>query len=309
MRTKAGKGRKRWGVMVALPKKLRFDGHSLFFDREGKRLHNYTTLGDSGAKITPTDFIPKPKRPRGRPRKIVQELPSVISASQNGQPCAEKTSVDERLECGFFSKKGRHCDISKGEDYFVIQQSDLYGAGRGVAQWRESGRGERRLRPGSLRGKAVAMLRQLEERHWDNCKVTFSSRCAFNFVLTALTNGHKLERILSYYSDALYVTHGFAVDRSASSGKIVFFNLSSTVLKARKLLAKDGLTRMSRMAAWYHRPEVSPNEIVDAFRELRMRLGDGLSLNEGGLTDEASESILKNNLTFSRINTCRFNLA
>jgi hypothetical protein len=114
MRTKAGKGRKRWGVMVAHPKKLRFDGHSLFFDREGKRLHNYTTLGDGGAKITPTDFIPKPKRPRGRPRKIAQEIPPVISAAQNGQPSAEKTSVDERLECGVLSKKASSAE-SVGE--------------------------------------------------------------------------------------------------------------------------------------------------------------------------------------------------
>jgi hypothetical protein len=280
--------------MVAHPKKLRFDGHSLFFDREGKRLHNYTTLGEGGAKITPTDFIPKPKRPRGRPRKIVQEIFPVISAPKNGQPSAEKTSVDERLECGVLSKKEGHCDTSKGEDYFVIQQSDLYGAGRGVAQWRGFGRGERRPKPGALRGKAFAMLRQLEERHWDNCKVTFSSRCAFSFVLTALTNGHKGERILSCYSDALYVTHGFAVDRAASSGKIVFFNLSSTVVKARKLLAKDGATRLERMADWYKRPEINPDEIADAFRELRMRLGDGLLTDESAenetLTDEVTES-------------------
>ncbi|MEI6715770.1 MAG: hypothetical protein WCO60_18610 [Verrucomicrobiota bacterium] len=273
MRTKGGKGRKRWGVMVAHPKKLLFDGHSLFFDREGKQLHNYTTLGKGGEKIPPTDFIPKPKRPRGRPRKIVEEIPIAISAPESVVSEAEKTSVDERLECGVLVRKDGHCDSAKVEDYYVIQQSDLYGAGRGVAQWRGSGRGERRSKAGALRGKAFGMLRQLEERHWDNCKVTFSRRCGFSFVLGALTNGHKVDRILSCYSDALYVTHGFAVDRAASSGKIVFFNLSSTVVKARKLLAKDGLTRLERMSSWYQSNEVTKAEIAGAFRELRLRFG------------------------------------
>jgi hypothetical protein len=33
------------------PKKLRFHGYSLFFGRDGKALHNYTTLGDGGEKV------------------------------------------------------------------------------------------------------------------------------------------------------------------------------------------------------------------------------------------------------------------
>ena len=41
------------------------------------------------------------------------------------------------------------------------------------------------------------------------------------------------------------------VDRSASAGKVVFFNPSSTVVKAAALLAKDGLTRQDRIARWY----------------------------------------------------------
>ena len=100
------------------------------------------------------------------------------------------------------------------------------------------------------------MLEPLADCHWDNCKVTFAGRTAFRFALASLTDGHRTERILSCYADALYVTHGFAVDQAASSGKITFFNLSSTVVKARELLARDGLTRRERVGLWYreHRP-------------------------------------------------------
>jgi len=53
---------------------------------------------------------------------------------------------------------------------------------------------------------------------------------------------------------------GFAVDQAASTGIITFFNLSSTVVKARKLLARDGLSRQERVGQWYrqHRLPESP---------------------------------------------------
>jgi hypothetical protein len=270
IRIPKGKGRKRWGVMVAHPKKLRYDGHSLFFGRDGKALHNYTTLGDGGEKLTPTDFIPKPRRPRGRPRKIVEETQVGVAQDVLGHV---QTSVEMPVKSGFPAKKYSVCDIPNREDYFVIQQSDLYGGGRSVAQWRGSGSGERRLKTGALNRKAFAVLRPLQEQHWDNCKVTFSRRCAYSYALGALTNGHTVERIVSCYSDALYVTHGFAVDRAASAGKLVFFNLSSTVVKARKLLEKDGLDRSERMALWYRNHKVDLAEVTKAFQELAQRIG------------------------------------
>ncbi|MEO6742692.1 MAG: hypothetical protein ABIP20_20820, partial [Chthoniobacteraceae bacterium] len=67
MRTKGGCGAKKWGVIVADPAKLLYDKHSLFYDRRGRRLHNYTTLGNGGKKIAPTIMIVPRKRPRGRP--------------------------------------------------------------------------------------------------------------------------------------------------------------------------------------------------------------------------------------------------
>ena len=77
-----------------------------------------------------------------------------------------------------------------------------------------------------------------------------------------------MERIFSCYADALYVGHGFAVDQAASTGKIAFFNLSSTVVKARERLSRDGLTRRERVGQWYreHRPatelHIDPDELA-----------------------------------------------
>src|SRR5450432_811463 len=68
LRSKRG-SKTRWGVIVAAPEKLLYDKHSLFYDWRGNRLHNYTTLAGSGAKIVPTMIFPVPeRRPRGRPR-------------------------------------------------------------------------------------------------------------------------------------------------------------------------------------------------------------------------------------------------
>ena len=63
------------------------------------------------------------------------------------------------------------------------------------------------------------------------------------------------------------------MDRAASAGKIVFFNLSSTVVKARKLLDNDGLNRSERMALWYRNHNVDQAEVAKAFQELAQRIG------------------------------------
>ena len=257
MRTKGTHGTKKWGVIVADPAKLCFDKHSLFYDRRGKRLHNYTTLAAGGEKIAPTITLPSPKRLRGRPRKA---RPQASPVAGNDQPALSRVNASTWPETSPKESAENHrvCDnANTGEDSFGIQQSDKYGAGRDVAQWRgwEEDAARRKGAP-ALRRKAFAMLEPLAGCHWDNCKVTFASRTAFRFAFASLTDGHREERILSAYADALYVTHGFAVDQAASTGKITFFNLSSTVLKAQKLLARDGLTRRERVGKWYreHRP-------------------------------------------------------
>ena len=245
MRTKGGRGAKKWGVIVADPAKLLYDKHSLFYDRRRKPLHNYTTLGHGGEKIAPTILMVPQKRPRGRPRKVQAPPDSKVSSSMKTAP--EKPDENNRV-----------CDnANTRKDSYGIQQSDQYGAWRDVAQWRGwKEDGARRKGASALRRRAFAMLEPLAGCHWDNCKVTFARRTAFRFALSALTDGHRVERIVSSYADALYVCHGFAVDQAASTGKIAFFNLSSTVVKAHKLLARDGLTRADRVGQWYraHRP-------------------------------------------------------
>jgi hypothetical protein len=260
MRTKGRDGAKKWGVIVADPAKLCFDKHSLFYDRRRKPLHNYTTLGRGGEKIAPTIIMAPQSRPRGRPRKD--------QATGSAAPAKETTTQGKCDACKRRKtspanpiKHHRVCDnTNTGEDSFGIQQSYQYGAGRDVAQWRDwkADPARRKCAP-ALRKRAFAMLEPLAGCHWDNCKVTFARRTAFRFALNSLTDGHRAERVLACYADALYVTHGFAVDRAASTGKLMFFNLSSTVVKARKLLARDGLSRRERVGQWYreHQPKVS----------------------------------------------------
>ena len=252
MRTKGGRGPKKWGVSVADPAKLLYDKHSLFYDRRSKPLHNHTTLGNGGEKIAPTIMIAPQKRLRGRPRKVQAQV-SVASRKEEAAQGDLKASPILKKSPAKPTENNRVCDnANTGEDSYGIQQSDQYGAGRDVAQWRgwEEDAARRKSAP-KLRKKSFAMLELLAGCHWDNCKVTFARRTAFRFALASLTDGHRAERILSCYADALYVTHGFAVDQAASTGKITFFNLSSTVVKARALLARDGLTRRERVGQWY----------------------------------------------------------
>ena len=260
MRTKGGCGVKKWGVIVADPAKLLYDKHSLFYDRRSKPLHNYTTLGNGGKKISPTIAIVARKRPCGRPRKIQALKPTTSRKQQAGQDDLKASPLPKTTPAKP-AENHRVCDNAiVREDSYGIQQSKQYGAWRDVAQWR----GGKEDPPGrkpvpELRKKSFAMLGRLAGCHWDNCKVTFARRTAFNFALASLTEGHRAERILSCYADALHVCHGFAVDQAASTGKITFFNLSSTVAKARKLLARDGLTRRERVGQWYreHRSQES----------------------------------------------------
>ena len=84
MRTKGGRGAKKWGVIVADPAKLLYNKHSLFYDRRSKPLHNYTTLGNGGEEIAPTIMIVQRKRPRGRPRKVQAQAPARATKQQVG---------------------------------------------------------------------------------------------------------------------------------------------------------------------------------------------------------------------------------
>ena len=196
LRSKRGSKTNTWGVIVADPEKLRFDRRSLFYDRHGNRLHNYTTLADGGEKIAPTIIFPVPerrprgrprtrpvvsevqKRPRGRPRKqCATPLPVAETVAQESplapilaQVLADSTELKKYLEIP------QRCDNPLTKDSCGIQQSDLYGAVRGVVLSR--GREGRTAKPQALQRKAFALQARLAGCHWDNCKVRFSRRTA-----------------------------------------------------------------------------------------------------------------------------------
>lgn len=286
LRRKRGSKTITWGVMVADPAKLCFDKHSLFYDREGAHLHNYTTLAEGGEKLTPTRtptrstsrprgrprkhpaVMPVAKRPRGRPRRI-SVVASASAESVYSLPLAPASEQDSHSQFNgeIMPEKCPGCDNPLNKDSYGIQQPDLYGAERGVALWR--GRERRVASSLVLRRKAFALQTRLAGSHWDNCKVEFSRRAAHAYAFQALRDGHVEERIISCYDQALFVCHGHAVDQAASSGKIAVFNASSTISKAATLLAKDGLDRRERMARWYFNrsatvvsPCPEPNELV-----------------------------------------------
>lgn len=220
-RKRRGK-RAAWGVIVCEEAKLYFDRHSLFYTSDGKPLHNHTTLAPEGRKLEP----PAPPIKRAEPTSTAAKIVEAV------------------------------CDNPlKKKDSFGIQQTNSYGARRRVAQLRDEADPPPSHAPARARlvRKAFSLLRRLEGCHYDNCKVTFSSRAAHCYALRALIDGHDQERIVRWYEEALFVCHGFAVDRSASAGKVIFFNPSSTVSKARRLLAKDGLDRHTRVRKWYDR--------------------------------------------------------
>ena len=58
-----------WGVIVCEAAKLRYDRRSLFYDRDGKPLHNYTTLAPEGKKLSPP---PPPYRVERQPAAAPQ---------------------------------------------------------------------------------------------------------------------------------------------------------------------------------------------------------------------------------------------
>ena len=306
LRSKRGSKTARWGVIVADPDKLKFDNHSLFYDRHGNRLHNYTTLAEDGEKLVPTITLPQPqrrsrgrprahsisstaaKRPRGRPRKQ-SAIPLPIMHTTNKTPPLAPTPAQVSVAATGPKKIPENpgfCDNPLVEGSYGTQQKDEYGAGRVFAQWRVSKieNSGTKFRP-RLRKKAFAMLKRLAGSHWDNCKVTFCRQTAYRYALNALTDGHEEGRIISCYADALFVCHGLAVDKAANTGKLIFFNLSSTVTKARQSLAKDGLTRQERMANWYQKRARNHSCAVDSepafsdFTQLRKKIAESLGMS------------------------------
>lgn len=88
-----------------------------------------------------------------------------------------------------------------------------------------------------------------------------------------------MAQIRSAYENALVQCHALACDKAASKGEICWFNLSSTVSKARRALAKDGLTRTERVRQWYQkRKEGLVEKPVEAMTREELHLAMARSL-------------------------------
>lgn len=253
--------RKRWGVMVSRPGKLRFDQHSLFYDKDGDYLHTYTTLGAGKVKIAAA--IPLQSGSSEEPRKVHD--PGVKPAKD----CDNST----KSEGGSATQQTNSCGARRRFN----SRASTYGSRTGADNIQQ------------LRRKAFVLLASLEQLHWDNCKVLFNRRTAFSFLFLALQDGHEVTRILGAYEKALVQCHAFACDRAASRGEVCFFNLSSTVSKARKELARDGLNRSERVKKWYQRrkeqqqpaPAPAENKAVNAMtaEELHRAMAQSMGLS------------------------------
>lgn len=210
MRTKQGKSRKVWGVIVTLKEKLKYDKQSLFYGKDGKQLHNRTKLGPGGEKIPPS---------------LDRE------GLKNSSPSSSSLKNESRV-----------CDNPKKKVSFGKQQFE--------------NSAERKLEPkAGLKAKAFALLESIQWEHWDNCKVRWNSKMAYCYLYGALEDGHEEQRIMFCYQRALTICHAYAVDQGASKGSVVFFSLSSTVSKARKMLLADGMSSKERIVLWYQNRE------------------------------------------------------
>lgn len=220
-----------WGVMVCSVSKLKFDGHSLFYTRSGRALHNRTKLGPEGEKISP------PNRPVGS-SKQTDKLP----------PLTQKISIDS-AQTEIDAITPGLCDIPyKEKDFYEIQQINSYGAKRDLKLCQPN---NSKTPPIAIRKKAFSLVRSIANEHHDNSKVEFSSKHAFSYAVDALWNGHDTKKIIGAYAKAHQTCHAIAVDHGASAGKVIFFSPSSTVAKARADLANDGLSRKERIERWY----------------------------------------------------------
>ena len=98
-----------------------------------------------------------------------------------------------------------------------------------------------------LKSQAARITENLRQLHWDNCKVDFDRRLAYRYALGALRDGYDAAKILKCYERALQECHALATDRTASRGQICRFELSSTVLRAKRFLANNRLSKAERI--------------------------------------------------------------
>ncbi len=111
--------------------------------------------------------------------------------------------------------------------------------------------------PAKIRGLAFALVHHgcsslfegqpvripsLAHAHYDNCKVCFTRRTAWNYAAKALQDGHPTARIAAAYHKAVMYCHRLATDRGVKMSPAL------SVWLARKDLAQDGKIPTQRRA-------------------------------------------------------------
>jgi hypothetical protein len=161
-------------------------------------------------------------------------------------------SLTQRGSCGKAKKGSTACALLHHQSDLVARQCQgrrVIDDSASIPEPQTTSAGWRRLER-----KAARITENLRQLHWDNCKVNFDRRLAYRYALRALRDGHDAANILKCYERALQKCHAFATDRTASRGQICRFELSSTVRRAKRFLANDGLPRAERIRLWHEGP-------------------------------------------------------
>ena len=102
-----------------------------------------------------------------------------------------------------------------------MQESELYGAVRPIAQWRGPEAPARRTEAKQrLRRRAFALVAKLKESQWDNCKDQLNPGGAFALASGAIHDAHDAERLVACHEQALFKSQGHAVDPAASNDRL-----------------------------------------------------------------------------------------
>ena len=125
-------------------------------------------------------------------------------------------------------------------------------------RWREGGvispDGERKLKR-----KASAIARKLEREHWDTCKVRWRFYPARKYAFDELRKGFSEEKIIKAYAVGLVHRNRDATDAG------IIFNPSSTITKARSIMAGDTSVESDRVTEFYRNRD-----------EMRIRIRESL---------------------------------
>jgi len=229
-----------WEVLFGPAERLRWDREPLFRDRTGRSRH-----------------IRKGQREK-----------TVMSAHEPLKTSRVSTKKGQCPSCGPQKPGGSapfQADVRSGTKR--RSECNPYREGLSESQQRHTPRASRDCGEVSPEGKkrlwrkAAAMSRRLSYHHWDSCRVQWKFTPARAFAYGAILAGHEEDEIRRCYQSALDECHGIAVDM----GK--YFNISSTIKRGRKRLARDGRSRDARLTEFYKTRAIVAEQVRKSFAE------------------------------------------